>query len=240
MSILLQAFERAAKDVSYYALDLSRPELERTLASVGGVYKHVHCHGLWGTYDDGLAWLKKPENLEKPKCILWMGSSIGNLRRPEVVDFLEGFSQILRGQDTMLIGVDACQDKEKVYHAYNDKEGTTVEFWLNGLTHANKLMRKQVFNKAHWKVIGEYDEEACRHQAFYSPVRDVVVEGIPIKAGERIRFEESYKYALLQSEELWYHAGLVPLARFGDKINEYRKCTSPQCACVKPLFYTAA
>ena len=220
---MLQAFERAGKDIDYYALDLSRPELERTLAQVEGVYQHVHCHGLFGTYDDGLAWLKEPENQEKPKCILWMGSSVGNLTRPEAVDFMKGFSQVLRGQDVMLIGVDACQDKGKIYHAYNDREGKTHEFDLNGLAHANRLVGKKVFNRSDWKIIGEYDEDAGRHQAFYSPVRDVVVEGIPIKAGERIRFEESYKYSLLQSGELWRHAGLMELARFGNRINEYRK-----------------
>lgn len=220
----MQAFERAGKDVDYYALDLSRPELERTLAEVDGKYKHVRCHGLFGTYDSGLAWLKRPENLQKPKCVLWMGSSIGNLGRTEAADFLKGFTGILEDKDSMLIGIDACQHKDKVYHAYNDKEGTTLEFYYNGLINANKLLGKEVFSRADWKVIGEYDEDSGRHQAFYSPVKDVVVEGIPIKAGEKIRFEESYKYSLLQSSELWERAGLMPKAVFGNRLNNYRKC----------------
>ncbi len=220
----MQAFERARKDVDYYALDLSRPELERTLAEVEGKYKHVHCHGLVGTYDNGLAWLKRPENLQKPKCILWMGSSIGNLNRTEAADFLKGFLGILGDNDSMLIGIDACQDKDKVYRAYNDKESKTLEFYYNGLINANKLLGKEIFSKADWTVIGEYDGDAGRHQAFYSPVRDVVVEGLSIKAGEKVKFEESYKYSLLQSSELWQRAGLVPQAIFGNKFNDYRKC----------------
>lgn len=220
----MQAFERARKDIDYYALDLSRPELERTLAEVEGQYKHVRCHGLLGTYDNGLAWLKRPENLQKPKCILWMGSSIGNLSPTEAADFLKGFSGILGDEDSMLIGVDACQDKDKVYHAYNDKEGKTLEFYYNGLINANKHLGKEIFSRADWTVIGEYDEDAGRHHAFYSPVRDVVVEGITIKAGERVKFEESYKYSLLQSSELWPRAGLMPQAIFGNRLDDYRKC----------------
>ena len=220
----MQAFERARKDIDYYALDLSRPELERTLAEVEGKFQHVRCHGLLGTYDHGLAWLKRPENLQKPKCILWMGSSIGNLSPTEAADFLKGFSGILGDEDSMLIGVDSCQDKDRVYHAYNDKEGTTLEFYYNGLINANKLFGKEIFSRADWKVIGEYDEDACRHQAFYSPVRDVVVEDISIKAGEKIKFEESYKYSLLQSNELWQRAGLMPQAIFGNRLDDYRKC----------------
>lgn len=152
-----------------------------------------------------------------------MGSSVGNLDRGEAADFLKGFSDVLQGQDSMLIGIDACQESEKVYHAYNDKRGITHEFILNGLMHANKLMGKEVFRKEDYKVVGEYDEVAGRHQAFYSPVRDVVVEGTLIKAGEKIRVEESYKYSLLQSNELWQRAGLMVQARFGNRINEYRK-----------------
>lgn len=123
----------------------------------------------------------------------------------------------------MLIGIDACQERDKVYHAYNEKRGKTHEFILNGLMHANKLMGKVIFRKEEWKVLGEYDEEAGRHQAFYSPVRDVVVEGTLIEAGEKIRVEESYKYSILQSNELWQRAGLMVQARFGNRINEYRQ-----------------
>lgn len=204
-------------------MDLSLPELQRTLAAVDGVYKHVHCHGLLGTYDDGLAWLKGPENLEKPKCVLWMGSSIGNLNRTDAAAFLKGFSAVLGAQDTMLIGIDACQDTDKVFHAYNDKEGKTHEFVLNGLTHANRLLGRELFHKDDWRVTGEYDVEAGRHQAFVSPVRNVMVDGMQIKAGERVRIEESYKYSLLQSTDLWRNAGLVPQARFGDRIDQYRE-----------------
>ena len=192
----------------------------------------MHCHGLFGTYDDGLAWLKR--SAKKPKCILWMGSSIGNVARGEAADFLKGFSEELEGQDSMLIGIDACQESDKVYHAYNDKRGITHEFILNGLMHANKLMGKEVFRKEDYKVLGEYDEVAGRHQAFYSPVKDVVVEGTIIKAGEKIRVEESYKYSLLQSNELWQRAGLTVQARFGNRINDYRKL--PFSFLALPLF----
>ena len=155
-----------------------------------------------------------------------MGSSIGNFNRTEAADFLKGFSDVLRGQDSMLIGIDACQENDKVYHAYNDKQGTTHEFILNGLVHANKLMGKEVFRKDDWKVVGEYDEVAGRHQASYSPVREVLVEGTLIRVGEKIRVEESYKYSLLQSNELWQSAGLMVRARFGNRSDEYRKLLS--------------
>lgn len=70
IKILLDALETAEKNVDYYALDLDRSELQRTLSAVPS-YKHVRCSGLHGTYDDGLAWLKQYE--ARPKTILWLG-----------------------------------------------------------------------------------------------------------------------------------------------------------------------
>lgn len=87
MTLLLQALEKAKKDVTYYALDLSRPELERTLAELP-VYQHVKCHGLLGTFDDGREWLKDPANLTQHKCILSLGSSIGTFGRGSTCQWL--------------------------------------------------------------------------------------------------------------------------------------------------------
>lgn len=78
MSILLKALDAAGKDVDYYALDLSLKELRRTLEQLPQ-FGHVKCHGLHGTYDDGLEWLKLPKNQVRPKCVMSLGSSIGQL-----------------------------------------------------------------------------------------------------------------------------------------------------------------
>ena len=157
---------------------------------------------------------------------MWLGSSIGNFTRSEAADFLRGFSRILGKEDAMLIAVDACQDQDRVYHAYNDKKGITHEFVRNGLSHANSLLGREIFKQGDWEVVGEYDKANGRHQAFYCALRDLDVEDIHIMAGERVRVEESYKYSHLQSSQLWEAAGLVPRAVFGNNLDDYRKCIS--------------
>lgn len=84
VNLLLQALEDAAKDVDYYALDLSLQELERTLAQLPR-YQHVRAHGLLGTYDDGQIWLKDPSIASRQKCIMSLGSSVGELVGPCVI-----------------------------------------------------------------------------------------------------------------------------------------------------------
>jgi uncharacterized SAM-dependent methyltransferase len=77
IKLLLQAFEDVKKYIDYYALDLSKEELSRTLAQLP-TFQYVRCHGLLGTYDDGREWLMSPSISDKRKCVLHMGSSIGN------------------------------------------------------------------------------------------------------------------------------------------------------------------
>ena len=210
--------------MDYYALDLSLPELKRTLAAVRpDDYQHVRFRGLYGTYNDGLAWLKLPENVARPKVVLSLGSSIGNFSRPDAESFLRGFSVVLGPDSKMLIGLDACQDEDKVYHAYNDREGKTREFYLNGLAHANVVIGKEAFRLADWDVVGEYDNTEQRHQAFYTPLVNVTIEDVCIRVGERIRFEESYKYSSSQSTDLWKATGLAAQGVFGNSTDDYRK-----------------
>ena len=134
IKILLDALEKSRKKVFYFALDLMYDELVRTLALVPeGTYKHVQCAGLWGTYDDGLAWLKLPENVGSAKAILSMGSSIGNFTPDEAVGFVAQFAAELGPDDLLLIALDGCQDAERVYRAYNDRGDVTHRFTMNGL-----------------------------------------------------------------------------------------------------------
>ncbi|KAK4994701.1 hypothetical protein LTR66_005325 [Elasticomyces elasticus] len=222
VNILLQVIDRAGKDIEYYALDLSLNELKRTLAEVpGGTYKHVKCLGLHGTYDDGLAWLRSPENATKPKSILSFGSSIGNFKRDEAAAFLRGFAGILHTRDSLIIGIDACEDPDKVYHAYNDRDGLTHEFVLNSLQHANRLMGRTVFNTQKWSVIGEYNGTLGCHQAFVSPMVDVHINDAIIKSGERVLIEESYKYSSEQSRRLWVGANIAEDATWSKANGDY-------------------
>lgn len=203
MKLLLDSLDRAGKSVDYYALDLMKSELERTLAAVpAGTFKNLQCFGLWGTYDDGLDWLKRPENAVKPKTVLSLGSSIGNFTREESVGFIDQFAQILKPTDSFLIGLDGCQDPDKVFHAYNDRDEVTRRFTKNGLHHANRLLGYEAFSPDDWEALGEYNEPGGKHQAFVIPQKDLQVEGVSLKKGEKLRIEESHKYNRAQVRKL--------------------------------------
>ncbi|KAJ5690496.1 hypothetical protein N7462_004888 [Penicillium macrosclerotiorum] len=222
IEILLRECERAEKRVDYYALDLSLVELRRTFSEISPQsFTYVGFHGLHGTYDDALAWLQNPENRTTPTVVMSMGSSIGNFDRSGAAEFLGSFSRVLGPSDMLLIGLDACKDPAKVYKAYNDSQGTTLQFYKNGLAHANAVLGFEAFKPDVWEVLTDYDIHEGRHQACYSPKVDVIIEDITIPRGERLVFEEAFKYDQDERDALFRGARLIPQAEFGNSTNDY-------------------
>ncbi len=102
---------------------------------------------------------------------------------------------------------------------------------MNGLIHANEILGEQAFRTDDWKVIGEYvhDSEGGRHQAFYSPLRDIRYQDILFKGGERIQVEQSLKFSAEEASELWGKSGLKEVSRWSASSEAYSKwaCRSP-------------
>ncbi|KAJ5498995.1 Methyltransferase domain of unknown function DUF2260 [Penicillium expansum] len=222
IEILLRECERIEKKVDYYALDLSLGELQRTFSEISPEsFIHVGFHGLHGTYDDAVGWLKSPENRKRPTVVLSMGSSMGNFSPPGAAEFLGGFSKLLSPSDFLLIGLDACKNPEKVFRAYNDTKGITRKFYENGLLHANRVLGFEAFKADEWDILTEYDPREGRHQAFYVPKVDVIINGINIPKGEKLIFEEAWKYGRNERDHLWRHANLISQVEFGNLTDDY-------------------
>ncbi|KAL7274068.1 hypothetical protein RUND412_003052 [Rhizina undulata] len=231
VNILLKALESLGKRISYYALDLDVSELRRTLSQIRpDSFKNVQCFGLHGTYEDGCHWLKNNVDVRnKSKCLLWLGSSIGNFDREGAADFIQNFTRdaLAPGsKDCMLIGVDGCKDMEKVYTAYNDPHGVTERFILEGLWNANKILGGEYFKHGDWEYVGEWNGTLGRHQAFYEARREIIFEGselkgVVVKKGERMQVEYSTKFDAGEARALWAEAGLIEGAQWANDQGDY-------------------
>jgi L-histidine Nalpha-methyltransferase / hercynylcysteine S-oxide synthase len=227
VEILLRAFEEAKKAIQYFALDLSLSELHRTLSAVpSGKYHYVKCAGLHGTYDDGLAWLKRTKTSAKATCVLSLGSSIGNFTREDAAKFLHQFSLILGPQDSLLIGLDSCQDAHRIFQAYNDSEGVTEAFYRNGLNHANRLLGYEGFKQNQWAVVGSYDAQLCCHNANYAALDNISINGIQIEKGSSVHLEKACKYSGQHMKDLWHASGLLHQAAFSNEKADYSRSHS--------------
>lgn len=224
IEILLRECERTEKKVDYYALDLSLVELQRTFSEISPEgFQYVGFHGLHGTYDDAMSWLKRPENRKRPMIVMSMGSSIGNFDRASAAEFLGGFSGLLTASDFLLIGLDACKKPEKVFRAYNDSEGVTRQFYENGLVHANKVLGFDAFKGNEWEILTGYDDQEGCHKACYAPKVDVTINGITIPKGEKLVLEEAWKYGRDERDRLWRDANLILQVEFSNTSDDYRE-----------------
>lgn len=222
VSILLDAFEEAKKPIEYFALDLSHPELERTLAAISpGTYRYVKCSGLYGTYDDGLSWLESTKSSASATCVMSLGSSVGNFSRKDAAAFLRDFAVVLGSEDYMMIAVDACQDVDRVHAAYNDKKGVTERFYRNGLTHTNSLLGYEAFKQEDWEVVGSYNASENHHQARFVARNDVQIGQISIPRGTNVELERAFKYNNREKAMLWHEAGLIHQRAYTNRKGDY-------------------
>lgn len=127
---ILDAFERSGKKgLKYFALDVDRPELARSLAMLRK-YENIACYGLWGTFDDGFTWIQSMQSYPGAIQTLFLGSSIGNFTRRDAISFLHQASKSLRQArgDVLYVAFDHCKDYQKLWEAYHDPTGKSLSW----------------------------------------------------------------------------------------------------------------
>ncbi|KAI9313300.1 hypothetical protein BX666DRAFT_766228 [Dichotomocladium elegans] len=223
-SIILNAIERQKKKVTYYALDLDEHELDRSLRSLG-VFEHITLIGLLGTFDQGIPWISKQDfSNSTQKIFLYLGSSIGNFSRYESVLFLRRIQQTcMNPGDLFLIGLDKRKNAMSVKRAYDDSQGITREFIMNGLDHVNSIVGQPLLDRSQFSYDSRYQPGIGRHVAHYKALKEIIVtyrypDGetiqIPIEQGELIHVEYSYKYSDQEIHQMLVAAEL-------DKVDEW-------------------
>ncbi|EXJ76804.1 uncharacterized protein A1O5_01312 [Cladophialophora psammophila CBS 110553] len=222
VNILLTAFEEAGKNVEYYALDLSLSELKRTFAQLDITdFHYVTFRALHGTYDDALSWLQGSATDTRSTCVMTMGSSVGNFTREGAAQFLASFKKVLAPSDFVMVGIDACQQPDRVFRAYNDSMNVTEHFYRNGLMHANNILGYEAFRQDEWQIEGLYDEKLNKHQASYVAVKTIKGKDFSFDKGEKIHLEDAFKYSEAERDLLWHGAGLIPQTSYANKTNDY-------------------
>lgn len=205
--ILLDALEELARPVDYYALDVSHPELQRTLGPLVRQNKHVRCSGLLGTYSDALEWLQNSPNKNRQKIILHLGSTLGNLDRKDAAKFLFDFGHI--PNSSILLGLDGCKDEQRVKQAYKDPGGRNHKFIMNGLVSANRILGGDIFDLKNWVVDRDWDDRMGVHYQYYCPSGVTSLNGVRTETYNRLYAARSHKYDDDDLEHLCKDASLI-------------------------------
>jgi tRNA-specific adenosine deaminase 2 len=174
--------------IKYYALDLEYRQLEETLAKLEqgsndtvtldgkkeGASDKIVAKGICASYEEAFPHLRdgsydsnntgKSEDDEK-KCIMFLGSSIGNYSRTEAIEFLRQIAdEGMKAGDTLLIGIDSTDDKPMIEKAYNDSDNVTRSFILNGIDHVNQILGDVGLKQDDFEYKNRYNKEKGRHE----------------------------------------------------------------------------
>jgi len=101
--------------------------------------------------------------LQTPLHLLFLGSSLSNFKRGEDAEFLRSLP-LEPGKDTVLLGLDHDNGREEIELAYNDPQGHTRDFILNGLKAAGRALGdSSMFAEDKWEYVNTYNEVKRKH-----------------------------------------------------------------------------
>ncbi|KAJ6583987.1 DUF323 domain-containing protein [Mycena vulgaris] len=169
-----------------------------------------------------------PDDVSPPLHLMFLGSSLGNFSRAGGADFLRSLPLRPGSGDTLLIGMDHDNEKALIEEAYNDRQGYTKKFIMNGLRGAGKALGDEaLFDEANWEYVNNYDTVDRRHEAFFKAKRPhtIVVpstkEEISFLRDEKVKIEESFKFSEVDAYTLFTEGGLRPIQRWTDSLGRY-------------------
>ncbi|MFG2026335.1 L-histidine N(alpha)-methyltransferase [Streptomyces sp. NPDC048825] len=112
-------------DLNYVPVDVSADALHQASAQLVQDYPGIRLHALRADFTAPLVLPALPE--DGPRLIAFLGSTLGNFRRPARGPFLRGLRNIMRPEDFLLIGADLVKTEHEMTAAYDDAQGITAE-----------------------------------------------------------------------------------------------------------------
>jgi dimethylhistidine N-methyltransferase len=193
---LLKLLDQENYKFDYLPVDISQNALDNLEISVNKEMPTISIKTKQGDYFEVLESLKSTKT---PKVVLFLGSTIGNMRDGIASGFIYNLGSYLNKNDKLLLGVDLIKSNEIVKPAYNDSKGYTREFNMNLLTRINNELEAD-FNLDNFSHQPEYEEsEGIAKSFIVSGVEQTVNikkinKTFHFEKGEKIATEISRKY----------------------------------------------
>jgi L-histidine N-alpha-methyltransferase len=209
---LIEAALAAYGTLDYLPIDVSPTILEASAAALVSDFPALRVTGYAADYRTALAALAR--RIERPKLVVFLGSSLGNYEADDAIDLLSHVATSLGPSDRLLLGTDLVKDRAILEAAYDDASGVTARFNQNLLVRLNR------------ELGADFDPDAFAHRATYrddlgrvemhlvSRLDQVVaIPGAALSArfaaGESIHTENSHKYTLAGLHDLAERSGFV-------------------------------
>lgn len=216
---ILKAALRFGDRFIYHPIDVSAGALAKCERQNSDLTTVAPIRGDWM---DGLAEIARARVSGRPLLLLFLGSSIGNLSRHDLPDFLRKVRAHLRSGDFFLLGVDLVKEVSRMLAAYDDPTGVTSAFNLNLLGRMNRELDanfdlRSFSHEARWNEEERRIEMHLRSRREQS-VRIAALDSVfHFRKGETIWTESSHKFAESELSSLASANGFFPASIWVDR-----------------------
>ncbi|MER5428311.1 L-histidine N(alpha)-methyltransferase [Streptomyces sp. NPDC002588] len=160
----------------YVPVDVSEDALHQASAQLVQDYPRLVLHALRADFTAPFVLPELPA--DSPRLIAFIGSTLGNFRRPARVPFLRELRDVMRPQDFLLLGADLVKDTEEMILAYDDGDGVTAAFDKNLLHVLNRELR------------ADFDPDAFEHRAVWSEAEQHIEMRLRSRADQQVKIRE--------------------------------------------------
>lgn len=206
------------KPAAYVPMDISADFLKKSAIQLAAEYPWLNIQAVC---TDFAAQENEPEGLpEGKRVIFYPGSTLGNMKPADAIDFLKNLGHWLKRDGGVLIGIDLHKSTRILEVAYNDEQGITALFNLNVLSNINNIAGAN-FNTDQFSHHAFYNEEKYRIEMHLVSTVDQMVElgdtKLRFARGETIHTENSYKYTPESFQEIAQSAGFAIRSSWSDE-----------------------
>lgn len=222
---LIAAFLEEYGALHYVPIDVSPTILEDSARALADDFPSLRISGYAGDYRVAIAEIAR--KISRPKCVIFLGSSLGNYDEADAVALLSHLARAMTPADRLLLGTDLAKDRASLEAAYDDAQGVSAAFNRNVLARINR------------ELGGAFDPDSFDHQALYREDlgrvemrlvsrRDQVVRidaldfDVPFADGESIHTESAHKYTPGSLRSLAERSGFVEDAAWTDAGGKFR------------------
>ncbi|MCI0349698.1 MAG: L-histidine N(alpha)-methyltransferase [Acidobacteriales bacterium] len=182
--------------LNYFPVDVSAAALQSAKAALEAEFEYLSVRPIVMDYSESMRFLRR---IPRPRLVLYIGSSIGNLEPRQAAFLLRQLRAQLEPGDCFLLGTDLVKERAILLPAYDDADGVTAAFNKNVLARINRELGGH-FDLALFKHVASWNESESRMEMYLESRAEQVVRidalnlSVPFAKGERIHTENSYKY----------------------------------------------
>ena len=215
---ILGAWQTGDERLIYRPIDVSPAALSVCERDLGTLAECRPVHAQWL---EGLAEVSSERTGSLPLLLLFLGSSIGNLDRDELLVFLRAMHTHLQPGDFFLLGADLVKDVERMLAAYDDPTGVTAAFNLNLLGRINREVGadfdlRSFAHEVRWNSSQRRIEMHLRSGSDQDVHLDALGTTVHFQAGETVWTESSHKFTEVELDGLALSTGFVPVDMWVD------------------------